>query len=831
MKKAPVSMCIIVKNDPFLEQCILSFKDYVQEIIVIDTGSDDGKTQEIAKKYATYFEVYTKCNNPETGKIEDFSDARNYSFSKATQPWLMWCDSDDIIEFKSPDTLINIIEAAPKDDNNTGIFYAFPYLYSFDQNGEPTCKHYRERLFLNKSKFNWINPVHEVCCPNAGLANNFNIYEDVLYKHKRQYSNKPQEPGRNLRIIKKYIEKIGPEHPNYVRQLYYAGLEYKNTGLFGESIEHLSKYVSLSGWPDERVMACLSLWEIYMSLSDVETAIKWAFKAIEIKEDWSEGYLYLSRSFYQLATRSDVNEMDYWKKCSYFAKLGLSLPPTQTLLFVNPLDRECEIYKYLNIAQSKLGDIKGALESVKIGMLKQPNDPFFIGNKKIYEEFLIRQDIMTAVTKLKDIGTINQENVNLIQAVINNKEIPVTTNVISKPIINEEYKEIVSSSSEIVNLVKDKSKLDIVFFIGNGVEVWTPVTVKNTGIGGSELMAIELTKRLAALGHSVRVYNSCGPNGEGNYDGVHYFQSEKYHDLTCDVLIASRDANALKPDWNITSKLKLIWTHDLYVGNYTSELGLSADKVLALSNFHKQFLVDAHNLHPDHILTTRNGIDISRFENKNIKRDKFKCINSSSPDRSWPILLTVWPKIKERVPQATLTLAYGWKNWEFTAQYDKLQQDLIQRLKDQIIALKPLGVNFIGRVSQDKLAEEMLSAGAILHPTWFAETSCITAMEGQAAGLRIVSSTIGALNETVADRGILIPGAWSDPVYQQQFIEDAVKVLTKENDDDRLLLQQYAKNNFSLDSLAKEWDEMFFKLLDDKKSNPIPPYQPTARYK
>lgn len=73
--KAPVSLCIIVKNEPLLENCLKSIKDYVEEIVIVDTGSTDN-TPEIAKKYADIFEVYTGCNDPVTGLIEDFSNAR-----------------------------------------------------------------------------------------------------------------------------------------------------------------------------------------------------------------------------------------------------------------------------------------------------------------------------------------------------------------------------------------------------------------------------------------------------------------------------------------------------------------------------------------------------------------------------------------------------------------------------------------------------------------------------------------------------------------------------------------------------------------------------------
>jgi hypothetical protein len=44
-------------------------------------------------------------------------------------------------------------------------------------------------------------------------------------------------------------------------------------------------------------------------------------------------------------------------------------------------------------------------------------------------------------------------------------------------------------------------------------------------------------------------------------------------------------------------------------------------------------------------------------------------------------------------------------------------------------------------------------------------------------------------------------------------------------------LQQYAKENFCLDKLAEEWQEMFHRLIEDKKTNPIVPYEPTIPYK
>lgn len=1118
--KAPVSLCIIVKNEPFLEKCLLSVRDYVEEVVIVDTGSTDN-TPEIAKKYSNIFKTFTGCNDPQTGLIEDFSLAREYSFSLATQPWVMWCDADDIIE--GCKNLNSIIEDFNKNkpQNLDAISYLFPYEYAYNDVGQCVLQHYRERLFSNKNCFRWVNPVHEVMVPKENLKIALQSREDLVFKHQRQYSPKLQESGRNLRILKKHYEKIVDAD---ARQLYYLGLECCNSGLIDESIRHLTKYIEISGWEDERVMACLKLVDIYLALDKLDDGLRWAFKAIEIKEDWSEGYLSLAKLFYLLAMRGGPSEIRNWQKCVYFAKTGLALPPTKTLLFINPLDRECEIHKYLNMAYNKLGDVQKALESVVIGMKKQPDDPYFITNKKLYEDFLARQKVVEGTNILKQNNTIDQKTVEMVAALINNQPltidaketdnifpvasktlsqqdwyIPETFDFSSLPIKMSDaqlqasiimiwkqfmlHDEILSAISFLENapynvrdsfetqralkltkeclfwmddkdefqkgnaptnpeveagnplpnklvmaeghrfdlvannllpnssiidfgsmdgcftnrygllghypvgldvcessvklankkaaefntgaahictyfqdavgkvpaehfdcatstdtyehlkdpvndmllpakkMLKPNGKfllatphgawmrgeykewahpwlyakegkswldpfprahlvapspwsvakdfrtagywvansfasecfpqdathqgnifaeafmqppkgfpgLDIIFYAGDGVENWTPETVKKTGIGGSELMMLELAKRLASRGNRVRVYNSCGKWGEGIYSGVEYHQSNKYQDLECDVLIVSRRADMLGDQYKIKAKLKLLWVHDIYAVAATNELLLKADRILALSEWHKQFLLNYHHIHPNHVLTTRNGINLARFE-KEIQRDQFKCINSSSPDRSWTVLLEIWPKIKAKVPQATLHLYYGFKNWKFSAQYDPKQMELINFIENKIKEMSSLGVVFHDRVNQEQLANEFLGAGAWLHPTWFSETSCITAMEAQAAGLRMVTSNIAALKETAGSRATLLNGEWTSEIYKSQFIDAAINALNKEDNADRIELQKYATEHFGLDSLAERWEETFHELLKRVKSNPIIPYHPTAAY-
>jgi glycosyltransferase involved in cell wall biosynthesis len=84
-----VSLCMIVKNEEKnLRKCLESVNSYVDEIVVIDTGSTD-QTKEIARKYTDKIFDYAWC--------DDFAKARNYSLSKADNDWVLILDADEII--------------------------------------------------------------------------------------------------------------------------------------------------------------------------------------------------------------------------------------------------------------------------------------------------------------------------------------------------------------------------------------------------------------------------------------------------------------------------------------------------------------------------------------------------------------------------------------------------------------------------------------------------------------------------------------------------------------------------------------------------------------
>lgn len=82
-----ISACMIVKDESkVLTRCLSSIKDWVDEIIVVDTGSTDG-TVDIAKSFGA--KVYHKK------WTNDFSFHRNHSMNKATKDWIFIIDADE----------------------------------------------------------------------------------------------------------------------------------------------------------------------------------------------------------------------------------------------------------------------------------------------------------------------------------------------------------------------------------------------------------------------------------------------------------------------------------------------------------------------------------------------------------------------------------------------------------------------------------------------------------------------------------------------------------------------------------------------------------------
>lgn len=291
---------------------------------------------------------------------------------------------------------------------------------------------------------------------------------------------------------------------------------------------------------------------------------------------------------------------------------------------------------------------------------------------------------------------------------------------------------------------------DIAIYCGPGWSPWTPQDIELKGLGGSETAAVRVAQHLSRLGYIVTVY---GEILDQQCFGDVIFRHHTAFDPTVrrEAVIVSRMPEAF--DRPLNARVRLLWFHDTDSGDrFTPLRAEPIDHILCLSDWHRQHLANTYPFAADKLRLTRNGIEPRYFENGEVERNPHRAVYTSSPDRGLDVLLELWPKVREQVPDAELRHSYV-DVYDAIAEQDPKIGAYRQRVRE--LADQP-GVESVGHLSQPEVANLMRSAGVWCHPSWstpagepFYETSCIGAMEAQAAGCLAVVSSVGALRETV----------------------------------------------------------------------------------
>lgn len=146
MKK--ISAIILTKNEEKLIKDCLDSVDWVDEVILVDTGSKD-KTEEIAKKSGV--RVYEVPRG-------SFSDWRNFGAQKASGEWLLYIDADERV----PPSLRKEVMYAIKISAHTA--FAIPrknVLLGKEMRYGGWWPDYVLRLMRKKSLKTWKGKLHE----------------------------------------------------------------------------------------------------------------------------------------------------------------------------------------------------------------------------------------------------------------------------------------------------------------------------------------------------------------------------------------------------------------------------------------------------------------------------------------------------------------------------------------------------------------------------------------------------------------------------------------------------------------------------------------------
>jgi len=145
---------------------------------------------------------------------------------------------------------------------------------------------------------------------------------------------------------------------------------------------------------------------------------------------------------------------------------------------------------------------------------------------------------------------------------------------------------------------------------------------------------------------------------------------------------------------------------------------------------------------------------------------------TSTPFRGLDLLVHAFPAIRKEAPGTTLRVYSSMQVYQTPSEKDAAQYGALYQL-----CRDTPGIEYIGSLPQAELAAQLVEADVLAYPNHFAETSCIAVMEAMAAGCYVMSSQLGALPETTAGFGRLLPvgDSWLD--YTDRFIEEMAKLL------------------------------------------------------
>ena len=391
-----LSLSMIVRDEEkVLPRCLDTVRPYVDEIVIVDTGSTD-RTKDVAKSFGARVHAFTDKTHPEHFAVDDgslggpppfsgkpylanFAAARNFSLEKTTGRFVLWLDADDVFLFKQNTASIGggagggvaemklVIERMIA-QNLDGAFLRYDC--------GPGSNGWRERIIRREASIKWHGMVHEVLFPHG----KYERFEGICVRHAKDPSDISTEIAhRNLKILMRQLDAQqkdgGTAEP---RTLFFLANEMRHVDV--EAAKALyEQYFARAVWTEEILKARLNYAEIFENAKNYEAAFCQFAAATVDKPDFPEGWFGLARIAYW---KGD------WRRCVEWSEKGFSLGDPATMISFNALDRSYRPHVFMNVALSKLGRTEDALESCVNGLAICPSDPHLLANRKHYERTL-----------------------------------------------------------------------------------------------------------------------------------------------------------------------------------------------------------------------------------------------------------------------------------------------------------------------------------------------------------------------------------------------------------------------------------------------------------
>jgi GT2 family glycosyltransferase/glycosyltransferase involved in cell wall biosynthesis/SAM-dependent methyltransferase/Flp pilus assembly protein TadD len=230
-----ISLCLIARDEEQnIEACLNSIRPWVDEMIVVDTGSKD-RTPDIARACGARVKHFEWC--------DDFSAARNASLKYATGDWIFWMDADDVIDEANGRRLRELAAGAPPD-----VFGLTVRVHCLPRPGEEAGIEAVDhvKLLRNHPDVRFEFHIHEQVLPSIRRLGKEVAISDVFVTHAGYdvtLEGQRRKRERDLRLLGLDLA----EHPNHPFVHFNVGMTAFHSDDLQTATDHLERSIALAG--------------------------------------------------------------------------------------------------------------------------------------------------------------------------------------------------------------------------------------------------------------------------------------------------------------------------------------------------------------------------------------------------------------------------------------------------------------------------------------------------------------------------------------------------------------------------------------------------------
>lgn len=288
----------ICKNEAQFAKRWASSMSEADEIVVLDTGSDDDTVKQLKEMGV---KVTTESIVPWR-----FDKARNRSLELVPEDTDI-CVCTDLDEVFEPGWR-NHLEAAWREGTGQA---RYRYTWSFTKDGREGIVFWIEKAH-SRHGYQWVHPVHEVLqWVGDGHPGPMVTAEGVQLNH---FPDSGKSRGQYLPLLELSVE----EDPEDDRNMHYLGREYMYKKRWDDCIRILKRHLSMprARWNDERAASMRYIAKSYLMKGEKGKARDWYLKAIVEAPYLREPYMDLAVVLY---------EEKQWEGVLYFTDCALKI--------------------------------------------------------------------------------------------------------------------------------------------------------------------------------------------------------------------------------------------------------------------------------------------------------------------------------------------------------------------------------------------------------------------------------------------------------------------------------------------------------------------------